>query len=76
MDRRLRALRGLRKRENRALGARPMGRVVAENVKKPLANEILFGKLVHGGLARIDVKDDAITIECEGNPEPAGDDAN
>jgi ATP-dependent Clp protease ATP-binding subunit ClpA len=59
---------------DRSMGARPMGRVVAENVKKPLANEILFGKLVHGGLARIDVKDDAITIECEGNPEPSGDD--
>mgnify|MGYP000863167995 CR=1 FL=1 len=55
---------------DRAMGARPMGRVVAESVKKPLANEILFGKLVHGGVARIDVKDDAITIECEGNPPP------
>jgi ATP-dependent Clp protease ATP-binding subunit ClpA len=61
---------------DRSMGARPMGRVVAENIKKPLANEILFGKLVHGGIARIDVKDDAITIECEGNEEPPVDDAN
>ncbi|HUQ07505.1 MAG TPA: AAA family ATPase, partial [Kofleriaceae bacterium] len=63
---------------DRSMGARPMGRVVAENIKKPLANEILFGKLVHGGLARIDVdlEHDAITIECEGNEEPTGDDAN
>ena len=50
-------------------------RVVAENVKKALANEILFGKLVHGGIARIDVKDDEITIECEGNPAPTDEDA-
>jgi ATP-dependent Clp protease ATP-binding subunit ClpA len=61
---------------DRAMGARPMGRVVAENVKKPLANEILFGELVHGGIARIDVKDDAITIECEGNPAPTDDEPN
>jgi ATP-dependent Clp protease ATP-binding subunit ClpA len=60
---------------DRAMGARPMGRVVAESVKKPLANEILFGKLLHGGIARIDVKDDEIVIECEGNPEPSDDDA-
>jgi len=61
---------------DRAMGARPMGRVVSEALKKPLANEILFGKLVHGGLVKVDVKDGAITLEFEGNPPPTDDDAN
>jgi len=58
---------------DRAMGARPMGRVVQEALKKPLANEILFGKLVYGGLARVDVRNGEIVIDCEGNPPPADD---
>ena len=50
---------------DKAMGARPMGRVVADALKKPLANEILFGKLVGGGVARVDVKDGEIVIDCE-----------
>ena len=38
-----------------AMGARPLGRVIQEHVKKPLADELLFGKLKKGGLVRIDV---------------------
>ncbi|HET8817130.1 MAG TPA: ATP-dependent Clp protease ATP-binding subunit ClpA, partial [Pseudidiomarina sp.] len=34
---------------DKAMGARPMARVIQEHLKKPLANEILFGKLAHGG---------------------------
>ncbi len=34
---------------DRAMGARPMTRVVQDNLKKPLANELLFGSLVGGG---------------------------
>lgn len=34
---------------DRAMGARPMGRVIQDNLKKPLANELLFGSLVNGG---------------------------
>ncbi|MCL8054522.1 ATP-dependent Clp protease ATP-binding subunit ClpA, partial [Pseudomonas aeruginosa] len=34
---------------DRAMGARPMTRVVQDNLKKPLANELLFGSLVDGG---------------------------
>ena len=60
---------------DRAMGARPMGRVVSDALKKPLANEILFGALVHGGLAKIDVKDGEITLAYEGNPPPSDDDA-
>ncbi len=60
---------------DRAMGARPMGRVVSEALKKPLANEILFGKLEHGGRVLVDVADGAITLAYEGNPPPADDDA-
>ena len=34
---------------DKAMGARPMARAVQENLKKPLANELLFGSLVDGG---------------------------
>ena len=34
---------------DRAMGARPMSRVIQDNLKKPLANELLFGSLVDGG---------------------------
>ena len=36
-------------------GARPLARVIQEHIKKPLADEILFGKLKKGGLIRVDV---------------------
>jgi ATP-dependent Clp protease ATP-binding subunit ClpA len=50
------------------MGARPLARVIQEYIKKPLAEELLFGKLVKGGLVRVKVKDDAITLDIE---EPA-----
>ncbi|MFT3692901.1 MAG: AAA family ATPase [Kofleriaceae bacterium] len=50
---------------DKAMGARPMGRLVQNTLKAPLANEILFGKLVQGGTARIDVKNGEIVIDCE-----------
>ncbi len=40
------------------MGARPLGRVIQEHVKKPLAEEVLFGKLASGGTVRIDLKKD------------------
>jgi len=45
------------------MGARPLGRVIQEYVKKPLAEELLFGKLVKGGLVRVTVTDGALTLE-------------
>ena len=45
-------------------GARPMARLVQNTLKAPLANELLFGKLEHGGVALIDVVDGEITVEC------------
>ena len=35
------------------MGARPMARVLQEHVKRPLAEELLFGKLVNGGNVRV-----------------------
>ena len=61
---------------DKAMGARPMARVVADALKKPLANEILFGKLTGGGVARVDVKDGEIVIECEPAPPRDDDDDN
>jgi len=40
-----------------AMGARPLARIIQEHVKKPLAEELLFGKLVKGGAVEIDEKD-------------------
>ncbi|NJD05962.1 MAG: ATP-dependent Clp protease ATP-binding subunit ClpA [Methylococcaceae bacterium] len=39
------------------MGARPMARVIQENIKKPLAEELLFGRLADGGMVRISVED-------------------
>ncbi|WP_260926145.1 ATP-dependent Clp protease ATP-binding subunit ClpA [Novosphingobium sp. 9] len=44
-------------------GARPMGRVIQEKVKQPLAEELLFGKLAQGGEVHVSVKDDALSFE-------------
>ncbi|MBS3796630.1 ATP-dependent Clp protease ATP-binding subunit ClpA [Pseudoalteromonas sp. BDTF-M6] len=43
---------------DKAMGARPMARVIQEQLKKPLANEILFGSLVDGGDVQVDVDTD------------------
>ena len=43
---------------DRAMGARPMARVIQEHIKRPLAEELLFGRLVDGGHLRVDVSDD------------------
>jgi ATP-dependent Clp protease ATP-binding subunit ClpA len=60
---------------DKAMGARPMARLVQSTLKGPLANELLFGKLVTGGVARIDLKDGAIDIACEpAKPAPPEDD--
>jgi ATP-dependent Clp protease ATP-binding subunit ClpA len=50
------------------MGARPLGRVIQEHIKKPLAEELLFGKLMKGGVVKVKVKDDGIILDIE---EPA-----
>ncbi|PZQ46740.1 MAG: ATP-dependent Clp protease ATP-binding subunit ClpA [Micavibrio aeruginosavorus] len=48
-----------------AMGARPLGRVIQEQVKRPLAEELLFGELTEGGTVHINVKDDKIVFDIE-----------
>src|SRR5690349_16875360 len=43
-------------------GARPLARVIQEHIKKPLAEELLFGKLEKGGVVRVDVVDGQLTF--------------
>ncbi|MCC2604563.1 ATP-dependent Clp protease ATP-binding subunit ClpA [Planctobacterium marinum] len=50
---------------DKAMGARPMARVMQEEVKKQLANELLFGELVDGGVAKIGVKADKLSFTYE-----------
>ncbi|MGQ0502355.1 MAG: ATP-dependent Clp protease ATP-binding subunit ClpA [Panacagrimonas sp.] len=52
------------------MGARPMARVIQENLKRPLAEELLFGKLAHGGRVHVDVKDDKLDFELEAREKP------
>ncbi|MET0375882.1 MAG: AAA family ATPase, partial [Rhizorhabdus sp.] len=44
-------------------GARPMGRLIQEKIKQPLAEELLFGKLVHGGEVKVKMKDETLSFE-------------
>ncbi|OWJ79979.1 ATP-dependent Clp protease ATP-binding subunit ClpA [Haematobacter genomosp. 1] len=52
------------------MGARPLGRVIQEHIKKPLAEELLFGRLAKGGVVKIAVKDDTIALEIEEPSRP------
>ncbi|MBX3492049.1 MAG: ATP-dependent Clp protease ATP-binding subunit ClpA [Parvibaculum sp.] len=60
------------------MGARPLARVIQEHIKKPLADEVLFGRLVKGGHVRVAVKDDALDFDIEAatprNAGPSGND--
>jgi ATP-dependent Clp protease ATP-binding subunit ClpA len=47
------------------MGARPMARMIQEVLKKPLAEELLFGKLAQGGHVRVGVKDGEFDIRVE-----------
>ena len=52
------------------MGARPLGRVIQEHIKKPLAEELLFGKLTKGGLVRVLVRDGAIVLDVAEPEKP------
>ncbi len=45
------------------MGARPMSRIIREHIKKPLANELLFGQLVNGGSVRVKVEGEELGFE-------------
>lgn len=48
-----------------AMGARPLTRIIQEHIKRPLAEELLFGGLTEGGTVQVNVKDDAITFDVD-----------
>ncbi|MEO9685264.1 MAG: ATP-dependent Clp protease ATP-binding subunit ClpA [Tateyamaria sp.] len=52
------------------MGARPLGRVIQEYIKKPLAEELLFGKLMKGGVVKVGVKNGALDLKMEGPDKP------
>jgi ATP-dependent Clp protease ATP-binding subunit ClpA len=52
------------------MGARPLARVIQEHIKKPLAEELLFGKLAKGGVVQVGVKDGKIDLRIEGPDRP------
>ncbi|MDV3468745.1 ATP-dependent Clp protease ATP-binding subunit ClpA [Stenotrophomonas sp. C3(2023)] len=51
------------------MGARPMARVIQDRIKRPLADELLFGKLIDGGKVSIDVRDNELVIDTQAEPE-------
>lgn len=53
-----------------SMGARPLGRVIQEKIKQPLAEEILFGALTEGGVVVIDFEDGALTFSYEKRDVP------
>ncbi len=52
------------------MGARPLARVIQEHIKKPLAEELLFGKLAKGGLVKVGVLKGEISLKMEGPAKP------
>ena len=53
---------------DRLYGARPMGRLIQEKLKQPLAEELLFGKLEHGGEVNVRIKDGEPAFEITSAP--------
>ncbi|MFA5581462.1 MAG: ATP-dependent Clp protease ATP-binding subunit ClpA [Paracoccaceae bacterium] len=47
------------------MGARPLGRVIQEHIKKPLAEELLFGRLAKGGVVRVGLRDGKIDLQID-----------
>ena len=50
---------------DKIMGARPMARLIQEKIKKQLAEELLFGKLLHGGHVIVSAAEDELTLEIE-----------
>jgi ATP-dependent Clp protease ATP-binding subunit ClpA len=51
-------------------GARPLGRLIQRELKDPLSDEVLFGRLSKGGRVKVDVDDDGFTFEYLDKPVP------
>ena len=52
-------------------GARPLARVIQESIKKPLADELLFGRLIKGGIVRVKVENSKLAFEFPPPPPAA-----
>ncbi|MGP9803863.1 ATP-dependent Clp protease ATP-binding subunit ClpA [Paracoccus sp. NSM] len=52
------------------MGARPLGRVIQEYIKKPLAEELLFGRLTKGGMVRVKIEEDKPAFDITGPETP------
>lgn len=48
---------------DKIMGARPMERLIKETIKKPLAEELLFGKLTHGGFVQVSLENDGLKLD-------------
>ncbi|NQU58838.1 MAG: hypothetical protein HQ513_16540, partial [Rhodospirillales bacterium] len=53
---------------DKLFGARPLARVIQEHIKKPLAEELLFGKLADGGIVRVSIAEGKAVFDY---PDPA-----
>ncbi|RNF34212.1 ATP-dependent Clp protease ATP-binding subunit ClpA [Paracoccus methylarcula] len=52
------------------MGARPLGRIIQEHIKKPLAEELLFGRLQKGGVVRVKIEEDKPAFDITGPDAP------
>jgi len=52
------------------MGARPLARVIQETIKKPLAEELLFGRLTKGGIVKVRIEDDKPVFDIAGPATP------
>jgi len=54
------------------MGARPMARLIREHIKRPLAEELLFGRLASGGHVSVSVNEDGsqLVLHCEPSQVP------
>jgi ATP-dependent Clp protease ATP-binding subunit ClpA len=54
---------------DKLFGARPMNRLIQQQIREPLAEELLFGKLEHGGTVKVTAENDEIKVECTAAPK-------
>ncbi|NKD77721.1 ATP-dependent Clp protease ATP-binding subunit ClpA [Haematospirillum sp. H1815] len=57
---------------DRRMGARPLGRVIQEFIKRPLAEELLFGRLAHGGSVIVSIRDDIPAFDISSSTRKGG----
>ena len=55
----------IKKGFNKKMGARPLQRVIDEQIKKPMSKEVLFGRLVNGGHVTVDMDGEEIKLDIK-----------